>query len=867
MKTMTLESIPLYKGTILTIDDTPDNLHLLTEMLSAQGYKIRIIPNGRLALKSIANNPPDLILLDIIMPDMDGYQVCQQLKASPITQNIPVIFLSGLNETFDKVKAFEVGGVDYITKPFQVQEVLARVENQLRLQRLQKQLTEQNIQLQQEIQERQQVEIALSESEQKYRHLVEASQDLIWSINRDGNYTFVNPIVHHLYGYFPEEMLGRSFTEFLSPECLEADVNLFERLLQGESVFQYETTHLTKAGEPIQLLLNAIALVNDQGQVVGVTGTASDITERQKSQEALRLSEIRYRELVEFQEQVLVCRWKPDTTLTFVNQSYCRFFAKSKTELIGTKYLDLLPDFIQDQIRDFVESLVNHECPETSEHIMISDQGELHWFKWTDQPILDEQGQIIEVQSFGIDITTRKQAEEKLRLSEENLAQAQRIAHIGNWEFDVITNQIIWSAELFRIFGLEPNQTEPTYQQLLDFIHPDDCSEFEETVKQAIAQGLCYELDFQILPRNRTTVRHLEVRIEPIFDQQHRVIKLFGTALDITQRQKAETALRQSEARERERAHQLQRTLEELKRTQSQLVQTAKMSSLGQMVAGMAHEINNPVSFILGNLTIGRQYFNDLLRLINIYQETYPNPSSSLQDIAEAIDLQFIQEDWQKLLNSIQEGAERIHQIILSLKNFSRLDEADLKSVDIHQGIESSLFILQHRLKPPSNRSGIQVIKEYGQLPPITCYANQLNQVFMNILVNAIDAIESHSSPGVIRISTEVADAHRQSLPKNGNQQADVVIIRITDNGIGISEEVQPQIFDPFFTTKPVGSGTGLGLSISYQIIVEKHQGQLSCLSTPGEGTTFIIEMPINPRSQQPIEIPLNDMDLAKEIS
>ena len=867
MKTMPLESIPLYKGTILTIDDTPDNLHLLTEMLSEQGYKVRIIPNGRLALKSIANNPPDLILLDIVMPDMDGYQVCQQLKASPKTQNIPVIFLSGLNETFDKVKAFEVGGVDYITKPFQVQEVLARVESQLRLQRLQKQLTEQNIQLQQEIQERQQVEIALSKSEKQYRHLVEASQDLIWSINRDGNYTFVNPIVHHLYGYSPEEMLGRSFTEFLSPERLEADVNLFERLLQGQSVFQYETTHLTKAGEPIQLLLNAIAVVDDQGQVVGITGTASDITERQQAQEALRLSEIRYRELVEFQEQVLVCRWKPDTTLTFVNQSYCRFFAKSQTELIGTKYLELLPDSIQDQIRDFVESLVNHECPETSEHIMISDQGELHWFKWTDQPIRNTEGQIIEVQSFGIDITTRKQAEEKLRLSEENLAQAQRIAHIGNWEFDVITNQIIWSAELFRIFGLEPNQTEPTYQQLLDFIHPDDCSEFEETVKEAIAKGLCYELEFQILPRNRPTVRHLEVRIEPIFDQHHRVIKLFGTALDITQRKKAETALRQSEARERERAHQLQRTLEELKRTQSQLVQTAKMSSLGQMIAGIAHEINNPVSFILGNLSIGRQYFNDLLRLINIYQETYPTASSSIQDIAKAIDLEFIQEDWHKLLKSIQEGAERIHQIILSLKNFSRLDEADLKSVDIHQGIDSSLFILQHRLKSPGNRPGIQVIKEYGQLPQVTCYANQLNQVFMNILVNALDAIESQSSPGVIRISTEVADAHRQSPPKNGNQQTDVVIIRISDNGIGISEEVQPQIFDPFFTTKSVGSGTGLGLSISYQIIVEKHQGQLSCLSTPGKGTTFIIEIPIKPRSQQPRELPLNGMDLAKEIS
>jgi len=736
---MTRELTPLYKATILVIDDTPDNLHLLTEMLTKQGYKIRIIPNGRLALKAVLNNPPDLILLDIVMPGLDGFQVCRQLKNHPNTQSIPVIFLSGLNETFDKVKAFEVGGVDYITKPFQVKEVLARIENQLRLQRLQCQLSQQNIRLKQEIQERQQAEMALRESEKKYRHLVEASQDFIWSVDRNGYYTFVNPVVQNVYGYSPEEMLGHPFTDFLSPECLESDRHLFQRLLQGTSVFQYETTHLSKTGEPIQLLLNAIALIDAQGQVVGVTGTASDITERQRAQE-------------------------------------------------------------------------------------------------------------------------------ELRLSEENLAQAQRIAHIGNWEFNVITSQISWSAELFRIFGLEPNQTEPSYQQLLDFIHPDDRCQFEETVKQAIAQGLCYELEFKILPKNRTTVRHLEVRIEPIFDENHQVIKLFGTALDISQRKKSETALRESELRERERAYQLQLILDELKRTQSQLVQTAKMSSLGQMIAGIAHEINNPAAFILGNIAIGRQYFSDLIRLIQAYQETYPDSPTTIQNIAEDIDLEFIQEDWHKLLNSIQEGAERIHHIILSLRNFSRLDEAEIKTVDIHQGLDSTLFILQHRLKSPGNRQEIQIIKDYGQLPKVTCYANQLNQVFINILTNAIEAIDSYSIPGVIKISTEAPEAKGQDLPNNGNSLTDRVRIQITDNGIGIPEDLQPQIFDPFFTTKQVGSGTGLGLSISYQIIVEKHQGQLTCESTPEKGTTFTIELPIQPRSQNR-DIDMDAMDLAKEIS
>lgn len=296
------------------------------------------------------------------------------------------------------------------------------------------------------------------------------------------------------------------------------------------------------------------------------------------------------------------------------------------------------------------------------------------------------------------------------------------------------------------------------------------------------------------------------------------------------------------EERVEQRTQELRNALNELQRTQTQIVQAEKMSSLGQLVAGIAHEINNPVNFIYGNLTYADTYTEQLVNLLLLYQEHYPNPVSEIQEEIEAIELEFLLEDLSKLLASMKVGAKRIQEIVASLRNFSRMDEAEMKEVNIHEGIDSTLMILQNRLKAKSERPGIEVIKDYGILPQVECYAGQLNQVFMNVLSNAIDAIEEQQNylleqqdnpePGRIKIRTEVRDKERIS-------------IQIKDNGVGIPESLQNRLFDPFFTTKPIGKGTGLGLSISYQIITQKHGGTFNYISQPRQGTEFIIEIPL----------------------
>ncbi|OUL24154.1 ATPase [Nostoc sp. RF31YmG] len=302
---------------------------------------------------------------------------------------------------------------------------------------------------------------------------------------------------------------------------------------------------------------------------------------------------------------------------------------------------------------------------------------------------------------------------------------------------------------------------------------------------------------------------------------------LYEQSIDATAQAKAQT-------------EKLQQALHDLQLAQTQLIQSEKMSSLGQLIAGVAHEINNPVNFICGNLRYVADYSKDLLHLLQEYQKFLSVTPPDLESELDSIDLEFIMEDLPKLLDSMKVGSDRIVEIVQSLKNFSRHDESRMKAVNIHDGIDGTLMILRHRLKAAIRRPEIEIVKDYAELPLIECYPGQLNQVFMNILVNAIDALEESSVIGdssmtlpMITIRTEFLD----------NQQ---IVIRIADNGPGMKEEVIRRIYDPFFTTKEIGKGTGLGMAISHQIVVEKHQGILKCRSQPGKGTEFWIQIPVN---------------------
>lgn len=380
---------------------------------------------------------------------------------------------------------------------------------------------------------------------------------------------------------------------------------------------------------------------------------------------------------------------------------------------------------------------------------------------------------------------------------------------------------------------------------LISFIVPGDQQTFAQMLA-SLEQGRSASKLLQFRHQNDHTL-YLELYMQA--DSQS---DISGSLIDVTAREEASHLLSQAKDRleirvaERTEAleqtnQELAQTLQELESLQGQLIQAEKMSSMGQLVAGIAHEINNPINFIHGNLFYAQQHTAVLSQFIGGIK-TYFSSNRHIQDEIKDLDIDFILSDLPDIFQSMEKGTDRITKIVTSLRNFSRLDESGIKVVDIHEGLESTLMILQHRFKNESGHPFIAVVREYGELPPISCYAGQLNQVFMNVVTNAIDALEDSR----LKPAPQDAQATNHCLQlKTSVVDAEHIEIVISDNGPGIPEAVQPRIFDPFFTTKSVGKGTGMGLAISHQIIIENHGGSLDFTSSPHHGTDFRIRLPI----------------------
>ncbi len=677
-----------------------------------------------------------------------------------------------------------------------------------------------------------------------------------------------------LYGYSAQEILGQPVTCLYAPEEQATVPALLPQVL-AQGFCEAEVTNYHQAGHPLPVLLSLSVERDDQGEAVGFLSHVLDRSEHKQQEQFLR-SVFEGSEHPIFVVDVTGGNGEP---WTFRYQGWNRaaevYVQIPRTEIIGKTPIEAFGPDAGGPIQLRYEDCACQGSALHYEESMVLDRGEVWWLTSID-PLINDQGQVYRLVGTATEITARKQAEMELQTYADRQALINQLTQQIRSSLDVgtvLASTLAAVRQLLRLgycaFGwYEPEGPSPTWQifqeslslgmstQVGTFpadvvginVEPlmagqpivvDRVEDYPEPVHRRFLQEYGFSAEVVIPIRSHGGGQRLGVLIcasehqaQPWPTSTISLLEVVGAQLEI--------AIDQAElyADSRQKSRELEEALRELQRTQVQIIQAEKMSSLGQLVAGVAHEINNPVNFIYGNLTHAKEYVDDLLKLLGLYQAQFPEPGEAITAVAEDLDVEFLGEDLPKLLNSMKVGAERIRGIVSSLRVFSRMDEAEVKAVDVHEGIESTLVILQNRLKRQPHRPAIALVKQYGDLPLVECYPGQLNQVFMNLLSNAIDALEeAHQNNG--DLLPQIA------IRTHGNIENNQAVITLIDNGSGIPEAVRSRIFDPFFTTKPVGKGTGMGLSISYQIITERHGGAITCDSTPGEGTRFTIAIPI----------------------
>lgn len=545
--------------------------------------------------------------------------------------------------------------------------------------------------------------------------------------------------------------------------------------------------------------------------------------------------------------------------IEWVNQTFAERTGLPTEDLAGKVFFKaLMPCAVGGEQQAYIQERLYQGAAFKVELTCLSCEQSEFWLLVDAQPIRDERGEVCRYSLLATDITTRKQMEQAFDRTRQRLKRLVESVQMVPWEAEVATHRFTYVGP--RAAELLDYDLATWYGSnfWLDHVHPEDLP----TIPYHDPAKLLDQDDYVVEYRLRSgDGRWVWVKdIVTVLRQGDKPAQLIGFLLEITDRKRAELAIHEAkvkleeanevlELRVQQRTAALQQekekseqALRDLQTIQTQLIQAEKMSSLGQMIAGIAHEINNPVGSLVGNLKPAETYIQDLFRLLREYHRHYPDPDQAIARLIEEVELDFVQEDLPKLLRSMKEAVSRIQSISYSMKTFVRSDTCDKVEFEVHEGLNSTLMLLQNRLKAQSDRPAIEIVKQYGEVPAIYCFPGQLNQVFMNLMVNAIDALEE-SNQGLTY--AEIAKRPNQISLATSLLDASAVVISIRDNGPGIPEEVQQRLFDYMFTTKPVGYGTGLGLSISRQIVEEKHGGKLSFLSAVGKGTEFIIQLPL----------------------
>ncbi|MEM1252967.1 MAG: PAS domain S-box protein [Cyanobacteria bacterium P01_H01_bin.21] len=802
----------LSSAKILAVDDQPANLEILTKVLSKAGYTVTAALSGKRAIQQLKLLTPDLILLDVQMPELDGFETCQYIKANPETAHIPIIFVTALSDTQSIVDGFAAGAADFISKPFQPPELLARVKTHLQLrhvnelyaleQKKTEELTELNNRL------------LLTQFS-----VDNAADGIVW-LDQDANCFYANTAACNLLEY--------SFEELTALSALDIDINfslkhwkkLWRTIKKTKSV-SLESIHRTKSGRiySADIRVNYLSFAEQECNVV----VFRDISDRKRVEAQLQLSQART--TAAFEQAAVGFAEADMTTQKFVrvNTLFCELTGYTRAELCQLTFSSLThPDDIaasqqamQQLYRGDVDSF-------TLEKRYMRKDGTYFWAETTVYLVKLKGEQAVYSLGLVQDISERKATEKALSLAKF------AIDHTATGTFWINQDGYFLSVNKAACQKLGYSPAELTKMSVWD-ITPT----FSQHEWPAHWQALKEQHFQQLETFHQTKDGHIfPVEVVASFLEFEGEQYNFARATDITERKAAEAKINQQNK-------ELEETLAQLQKTQLQLVQQEKMSALGNLVAGIAHEINNPIGFINGNVTELKRCLTDLVDHLTLCRQ-----QATLDDIeahAQTIELDYLLADLPEMLKSMESGCDRIRNISVSLRSFARADKETKVAFNLHEGLDSTLLILKHRLKANKQRPAIQVHKHYGSLPEIVCFPGQLNQVFMNLLANAIDALDENSQDKAYGTLETIPNQITIKTCANDTQ----VAVHISDNGLGIPDSIKPRIFDHLYTTKEIGKGTGLGLAIVQQIIMETHGGHIIVNSELNQGTEFILTLPI----------------------